>query len=285
MRRLLVSLALLLAATATIWVTASPGAAAPSARAAQIACPDLSPCCPVPPDVATGSPAQATDCCLGPTTTVSCCPIADCCVTTACCPTASTCCTSSCPTGDLTIGASPDPSVSGRKVVISGVLSASPAAGAQVDLWRERAGQSTFQQVAQTTTNTSGDYSFTRGAGSVQVDQAWYVTSGTLRSGTIDQLVKAVVSLVPSSRSMIAGQSVVLSGHVTPSHAGEVVLIEQSHAGGWRVIARPRLSKSSNYTFSHRLTHTGRTKLRAVLGADTRNVQSFSPVLTLTVRS
>ena len=167
--------------------------------------------------------------------------------------------------------------------MISGVLSSSPAAGAQVALWREAAGQSSFQQVAQTTTDSSGAYTFTLARGVVLADQAWYVTSGALRSATIDQQVRALVGLVTAKRSMVAGQQVVLHGHVTPSHPGEPVLIEQSHGGGWRVIALARLSKGSNYTFSHRFTQTGRTKMRAVLQGDTRNVQSISPVLTLTV--
>jgi hypothetical protein len=169
-------------------------------------------------------------------------------------------------------------------VVISGLLSTSPAAGAQVALWRERAGQSTFRQIAQTTTDSSGHYTFTLKPGTVMADQAWYVTSGALRSATVQQQVRALVGLVPSVRSVIAGQSLVLRGHVTPSHAGETVLIEQSHARTWRVIARPRLSKGSNYTFSRRFTQAGRTKLRAVLQGDSRNVQSTSPVLALTVR-
>ena len=84
---------------------------------------------------------------------------------------------------------------------------------------------------------------------------------------------------------MVAGQPVILRGHVSPAHPGEPVLIEQSHGGGWRVIALARLSKGSNYTFSHRFTQTGRTKVRAVLQGDARNVQSISPFVTLTVTS
>jgi hypothetical protein len=170
-------------------------------------------------------------------------------------------------------------------VAISGVLSASPAAGAQVALWRERAGQSTFQQIATTTTDSAGHYTFTLKQGTVMADQAWYVTSGTLRSATLDQQVRALVRLVPAKRSVTAGQPLTLRGHVTPSHAGEAVLIEQSHGSAWRVIARVRLSKGSSYTFSHRFSHPGRAKLRAVLQRDTRNIQSTSPVLILTVTS
>ncbi|HYB25713.1 MAG TPA: hypothetical protein VEF89_03780 [Solirubrobacteraceae bacterium] len=163
-------------------------------------------------------------------------------------------------------------------------MTASPASGAQVVLWREKAGQSSFHQLAQTTTDSSGRYTFTLKPGTVMADQAWYVTSGALRSATIDEQVRALVGLVPSTRSLMAGQSVVFTGHVTPSHAGEVVLIEQRHGGTWHVMARPRLSKGSSYSFSHRFATSGKAELRAVLGLDSRNVASSSPTVTLTVK-
>jgi hypothetical protein len=263
MRRPLVSLAFLPAVTA-LWLlaTAGPATAAPSAR---MVCPQqrpqIVPCCPVP---------------IGPAPSS-----AD--VMPICCPT--TCCTPTpCPPGNLTIASSPDPSTAGRQVVISGLLSTSPAGGAHVALWRERAEQSSFQQIAQTTTDSSGHYTFTLKPGTVMADQAFYVTSGALRSTTLDQTVRALVGLVGSAHSTLAGQPVVLHGHVTPSHAGETVLIEQSHAGRWRVIARARLSKRSNYALSRRFIQSGRTKLRAVLRGDARNIQSISPVLALNVK-
>lgn len=266
MRRLLVSLSFLLTATAVWLATAGPATAGnlivcPQQR------PQIVPCCPVP----IGSPPSSAD------VTPICCP------STPCCATASCCMPSPCPAGSLTIGSSPDPSTAGHQVVISGVLSTSPAAGAQVALWRERAGQSTFQQIAQTTTDSAGHYTFTLKRGIVMADQAWYVTSGALRSATVAQQVRALIGL-----ELFAPRSgpAVLTGHVTPSHAGETVLIEQmrpsTHA--WQVLARTRLSKTSNYSFSHRFTQAGRTKLRVVLQGDTRNVQSISPVVTLTVK-
>jgi hypothetical protein len=169
-------------------------------------------------------------------------------------------------------------------VVISGVLTASPVSGAQVVLWREKAGQSSFQQVAQTTTNASGDYTFTRARGTVMADQTWYVTADSLRSAALNETVRALVALTPSAHTIAAGQAVVLSGHVTPSHAGDVVLIELRSGSGWRVIARPRLSKGSSYSLSHRFMHAGNSELRAVLGLDARNLASDSPTVKLTVK-
>ncbi len=169
-------------------------------------------------------------------------------------------------------------------MVISGVLTASPVSGAQVVLWREKAGQSSFQQVAQTTTNGSGDYTFTLGRGVVMADQTWYVTADSLRSATLVETVRALVGLAPSAHTVVAGQAVVLSGHVAPNHAGEVLLIEQRSGGSWRVIARPRLSKGSSYSLSHRFMQSGKSELRAVLRLDARNLTSASPTVKLTVK-
>jgi hypothetical protein len=156
----------------------------------------------------------------------------------------------------------------------------SPAAGAQVLLWRELAGQSSFQQIAQTTTDTAGHYTFTM---SPMTNQAWYVTSNGMRSTTLAQQVHARVGLSSSAHSAAVGGPVLLHGRVTPSHAGEVVLIERRSGGLWHVIARPRLGHSSTYASSPRFGRTGTVELRTVLLGDARNVRSISRTVTLTV--
>jgi hypothetical protein len=275
MRRTFVLFSLLLAAASAL-IMVGPAGAQLSPRTI---CPQVS-CC--------GPPTAALTCCAQ---TSTCCPSTACCGSTACCPAGTnccatgTCCTAPCSSDSLTITASPNPSTAGRKVVISGVLSASPSGDAQVVLWRERAGQSTFHQVTSTTTDGSGDYTFTLKPGTVMADQAWYVTSGSLRSATLDQDVRALVGLTPSARTIVAGQAVLLHGNVTPSHAGGVVLIEQRRGGSWHVIARPRLSKGSDYSLSRRFMNSGKSQLRAVLQLDARNLASTSPTVTLTVRS
>jgi 5-hydroxyisourate hydrolase-like protein (transthyretin family) len=168
---------------------------------------------------------------------------------------------------------------------VSGVLTTSPASGVTVALWREQAGQSSFHQVATTTTDSSGHYTFALKRGTVMADQAWYATADSLRSATIDQQVRALVALVSSSHTPAAGDAIALHGNVSPSHAGAVVLIEQRRGSTWRVIARPRLSKGSSYSISHRFAHAGKAELRAVLARSARNLASTSPTVSLTVQS
>jgi hypothetical protein len=170
-------------------------------------------------------------------------------------------------------------------VVISGALSSNiaPIAGATVVLWSELSGQSTFGQVAQTTTNSAGRYTFTLKRGMVTADQQWYVTANGVRSPTLQQHVKALVGLT-GLHTAVVGQAMLLRGHVTPSHAGQVVLIELRNGSQWTVIARPRLGHASSYGVMYRFKRSGTADLKAVLPGDAHNDTSGSPTLAVTVR-
>jgi hypothetical protein len=198
---------------------------------------------------------------------------------------ATTCCTPNpcTPAGLLTIAASPDPSVAGQKVVISGGLTSNPVAGAQVVLWRELSGQTSFHQVTQTTTDSAGQYKITLKRGMVNADQQFYVTAAGRKSAIVDQTVGALVALA-GTHAVAAGRAMPLRGHVTPSHAGQFVLIEQRRGSHWAVIARPKLGHASNFGVMHTFKRAGTAELRAVFPGDARNNRSSSPVLTVTVK-
>jgi hypothetical protein len=274
MRRSIVLISFVIAAAIAL------SALAPAPPAGAIICPQVSPnCCPPPVQVARSSRHIAPICCQ-PTT---------CCATgttksAVCCPS-SGCCTPPCVAGSLTIAASPNPSKAGTKVVISGGFTTNPQSGTQAVLWRELAGQSSFHQVSQTTTDTSGHYTFTLGRGKVMADQAWYVTAGGLQSSTVQQRVNAIVGLSSSARSIVVGHVIRLSGRVTPSHTGEVVLIEARRGGGrWQVIARPHLGQGSSYAASGHFSQPGPVQVKAVLPGDKRNARSTSATVTVTVK-
>ena len=169
-------------------------------------------------------------------------------------------------------------------MVISGAFVGTTVSGATVVLWHELAGQPSFTQVSQTTTDSAGHYSFALGPGAVMADQAWYASANGVKSATIEQLVMALVGLSSSSHAVAVGHSLVLRGHVTPSHAGQTVLIEQSRGAAWHVIARARLGSGSSYAVSHRFSQAGAIELRTVLPGDQRNGKSVSRSLKVTVK-
>jgi hypothetical protein len=201
------------------------------------------------------------------------CPLASPGRTTTCCepPTVFPipCCRPSipCPAERVTIAARPDPSWAGGRVRITGTVLGGRAAMV-VTLWQRLPGGS-LQQVAQTTTGATGSYRFVRSG--VETNREWFVAASTGASATVEQRVHAVVTL------SVAGLHA--HGHVTPSHAGERILFEQHTAAGWRVIARPRLNRSSNYVVT--LLGRGEVDFRAVFPGDERNIRSSSPAFTV----
>jgi len=159
--------------------------------------------------------------------------------------------------------------------VISG--KAIDAAAGQVALWQRLPGQPGFQIVANGTT-IAGQYEIARAAGLVQTNRKWYVTAGGVQSPTIEQSVRAEVTL---SSSITAHVAVILSGGVTPRHAHEQVLLEASHGGAWRVFARPRLIRASRYAVAAPFVGHRSVDVRTVFPGDQRNVRSYSPVIAI----
>jgi hypothetical protein len=275
MRRLLVLLSSLATTAVAVLGVSSAGATPRAGDHQMIVCPAGSaevgpPCC--------GPPANAPDATLPGCCTdllPSCCPVAaarraD--AVVACCPSGTAPC-------GVSIAVSPNPATSGQKVTVSGKLSGGTPSGVTVQLFQELAGATKFTQVAQATTGSDGSYSIVA-PGKVQTDRTWYVTApGNLQSATISEQVAANVTLLVAR----ARHSATVHGSVTPSHAGQPVMVQRRVRGKWVTIARPQLNDRSK--FSVRYGHTPRVKatLRAVLAADSNNMRSVSSTVTAVV--
>jgi hypothetical protein len=182
----------------------------------------------------------------------------------------------------LSIASNPNPSVDGQKVTISGRLLGG-SSGTTVSLWQKLPGQATFTRVAQTTTNSTGNYSIVRGAGMVQMNTTWYTSTGTggATSRKLPQRVDAQVKLVTWT---VANRLLKLKGHVSPSHRGERIALQRRTANGWQTIATTVIGRLSRFTVRHRFAHKGSVTLRAVFAGDARNVQSASAPVRILVR-
>ncbi len=201
-----------------------------------------------------------------------------CCAAAAAGPIVIPCCLSTklnCPL--LTISSSRDPSSARQAVKISGRLAAATGSvGATVTLWEELPGQTSFKSAAQTKTDAMGAYSFARGAGSVKTNRSWYATSLSLRSLTLTQMVKALVSLTTRAKKTGARVTVTFRGAVTPSHAGERVRLQERTASGWKTFASFRLTAGSTFSMRETFLGSGSALVRAALGSDSRNIASYS---------
>src|ERR1700687_1520290 len=143
--------------------------------------------------------------------------------------------------------ATPSPSTAGDLVVISGRLLGRHHAYVTVVLWHRLPWQRRAHRVLRTLTDASGRYAFVRPRGMVMTNRRWFVTARRLRSGTVRERVHARVTLSASNTSPTVGETVTFSGHVSPSHAGQPIRLEQFAAGDWRVIATARIVASSSF--------------------------------------
>lgn len=231
-------------------------------------------CCPPPTDASDVLPV-----CCAPTV---CCSPTVCCPP-GCCPTA--CCGGdaqpACPLEQLTISTTPNPSSEGKEVTISGKLT-NGSAGATIYLWQEPAGKTSFTQIAQTTTDAAGNYTFVRDAGVVDTNASWYTSAVGATSPTVLQRVSAQVKVVTWK---VVGTLVEVNGHVSPAHRGERISLQQyTPARSWHAVAMSVIGQGSRFTVRHRFGHRGKVVLRAVFAGDVRNMRSTSAPVRILVR-
>jgi phospholipase C len=182
----------------------------------------------------------------------------------------------------ITIESAPNPSTAGQRVTIRGRVFGAPA-GTVVVLWHRLPGQRRFHRVLSTTTDSAQRYSIIRREGLVDTNRRWFVKARGRRSRIEDQRVRALVTLGASSTNANRGDPISLSGHVTPSHKGERVRLQQLFGGRWRTVARPRLDAASDYALKRRFGQNGMVELRTMFAGDRRNIRSFSHTITITV--
>ena len=188
------------------------------------------------------------------------------------------------PPPKLTVQTSPNPSKVGEPVTLSGRLTGPHHAGVKIALWTEFSGQKVFHFSASTRTLTDGSYTITLGSSAVTSDRAWFVSAGKVQSPVVQQRVHALLTLQTKATDPLVapGDKVSFSGHVTPSHRGEQVLFQQLLAGGWRMIAKRRLSRSSGFSAVHTFGK-GVARVRLLLPTDKQNLASISPTVSFDV--
>jgi hypothetical protein len=188
----------------------------------------------------------------------------------------------------LTINAIPNPILAGEGVFIYGYLYTGPVAGQTIVLYHHLAGSPGYTKVSQTTTDPRGFYEFARAEQVVLTNRSWFVReegAHSIHSRTVYERVAALVSISPSATTAVTGQSVVFTGHVTPDHAGEPVVLQQQigSTADWRDLRVGQLDAGSNYAISYHWSLPGDHDVRVLFPADIRNIRSASDPVTVTV--
>jgi len=188
----------------------------------------------------------------------------------------------------LTIAATPNPVIAGQGVLIYGRLLGPANGDRMIRLYHHiSSSHRGYTPVAVTTTDPTGYYEFPRPDGLIYSNRDWFVRGpdGT-QSRTIDERVRALVSVAPSAVSADTNHAVVFTGHVTPNHAFEQVFLQQQigSSDDWRTLRTTTLDPGSNYFIAHRWRRPGEHDVRVVFGGDNRNASGASDPVTVEVQ-
>jgi hypothetical protein len=187
----------------------------------------------------------------------------------------------------LTIHAVPHDIIAGEAVLIYGQLDGPGHADQVVRLFHRIALQPTFTVIGTTRTNAAGQYEFTRPDGIVDTNRNWFVRGpGLTHSRTVHERVAALVSLAASSATGSTRHPIVFSGHVTPGHAGGVVVLQQQRgtSDDWRTIGRTAVGAGSDYQISHSWRVPGSYNVRVRFAADARNTAAASDPVSVVIQ-
>ena len=150
-------------------------------------------------------------------------------------------------------------------------------------LWRELGGQPTFRPVGHAVLDGNGNFRFPFPAARAQTSSEWYATSGAVTSRVIEQGVYGTVSLASTATFAVSDDTETFSGRVSPSHAGEQVLLQRLVSGQWRTLKTARLDAGSAFTANFQFIKSGRQQWRATLPEDARNLESSSTSLPIKI--
>jgi hypothetical protein len=187
----------------------------------------------------------------------------------------------------LTIHAVPNPIIAGEAVLIYGQLKGPDHANQVIRLYHRINPAPRFTLISTTRTNQFGQYEFTRAEDIVETNRNWFVTGpGFTHSRTVHERVAALVSLAASSPSGLTRHPLVFSGHVTPGHAGSLVLLQQQNASGtqWHTIKRARVDAGSDYNIPYAWRVPGEYDVRVLFPGDVRNIAAPSDPVSVVIQ-
>ncbi|MFZ0214582.1 MAG: hypothetical protein WAM30_01445, partial [Candidatus Dormiibacterota bacterium] len=189
----------------------------------------------------------------------------------------------------LTIHAVPHRIIAGEAVLLYGRLTGAGHGNQTIRLYHRINPARQFTLISTTKTDAAGGYEFTRAEGVVQSNRSWFVRGPAFsHSRTVHERVAALVSLATSSTPAV-GQTrhpIVFSGHVTPGHAGSVVVLQaqKGSSDDWTTLKRGVVQAGSNYQISFAWRTPGERDVRVLFRGDARNTAAASDPVTVVVQ-
>ncbi len=188
------------------------------------------------------------------------------------------------------VSVEPDTLTYGQSTMLSARLTDEdgiPLPGERLRLDSRRAGAKAWSPLTTSTTSSPGwviHYDQPR----VNRDYRWVFAgaNGLYRatSPTFTVQVRPKVTATLSKADVRRNTTVTLRGRVTPSHAGQRVLLQRYVNGSWTRLKRTTLSADSKYRFTYTPTSAGKKTLRVLKSADADHASGWSPTRMLIVR-
>lgn len=187
----------------------------------------------------------------------------------------------------LTIRAVPHSIIAGEAVLIYGRLRGADHGNQPIRLYHRINPRPDYTLIGVTRTDAQGLYEFTRAEGIVDTNRSWFVRGpDASHSRTVHERVAALVSLAASASSGTTGHPIVFSGHVTPDHAGNHVLLQVNSGNGdeWRTVSHGLTGSGSDYQISYAWRTPGERDVRVVLPGDPRTIASASDPVSILIQ-
>jgi hypothetical protein len=148
---------------------------------------------------------------------------------------------------NVTISATPTTIKFGKSATLSGKLTGANNANRPVTIEQDPFPFDTFTPAGNTTTNTSGDWTF---GVKPTVNTRYQARSGNAVSKVVDVLVRPAIRLRLSDRTPAKGQRVRFFGRLCPEHDGVRVALQRRFGHQWRTLRRPMLKDIPGSTCS-----------------------------------
>ena len=180
----------------------------------------------------------------------------------------------------FTLTADSDRIDAGGTVHLTGTLAAPNNAGRTITLYA-RGPKGGFKPVAVTSTDVSGNYTFTQ---SPIYNTVYEARSGKRHSAMLFEGVRDVVSVTPSATTTVVGGVVKFEGSVLPNKAGHVIYLEQKgDDGAFHVVQVHRVRANASYTLTHRFHSTGTKVFRVLIPGGPWNNRGIAGPVTIVV--
>ena len=159
--------------------------------------------------------------------------------------------------------------------------------GEQVNLLANPAGPAEESGAGSATSGADGVVGFSPAPAATTSYRASFPGSGehgTASSARVTVSVRPRVSARPRDSTVAYGQTIAVTGTVSPNHRGQRVYLQRLVNGSWKGAATATLSSASGYTLRAKAKARGRLTYRVAKHADADHASGTSRSFTVTVR-